>query len=72
MTLSDTLKNFDELPKAAFVRQPVVEALYACSPASIWRGVKAGRIPSPKKLSPRTTAWNVGELREALTNSHSS
>lgn len=64
--IPDALKNFDFLPDSASVRQPVVEALYACSPASVWRGVKAGRIPKPRKLSPRTTCWNVGELRQAL------
>lgn len=62
----EALKNFDYLPDSASVRQPVVQALYACSPASIWRGVKAGRIPKPRKLSPRTTCWNVGELKAAL------
>ncbi|HAF01304.1 MAG TPA: transcriptional regulator [Methylophilaceae bacterium] len=64
--ISASLKNFDFLPDSASVRQPVVQALYACSAASIWRGVKAGRIPAPRKLSPRTTCWNVGELRQAL------
>ena len=64
--ISEALKNFDQLPNSASVRQPVVQSLYACSPASVWRGVKAGRIPKPRKLSPRTTCWNVGELRSAL------
>lgn len=64
--ISEALKNFDQLPDSASVRQPVVQSLYACSPASVWRGVKAGRIPKPRKLSPRTTCWNVGELRAAL------
>ena len=27
----------------------------------------AGRIPKPRKLSPRTPAWSVRELREALS-----
>ncbi len=63
------LKNFDQLPDAANVRQPVVQALYACSAASVWRGVNAGRIPKPRKLSPRTTCWNVGELRATLNMS---
>lgn len=65
---SETLKNFDSLPDSGFVRQPVVQALFACSAATIWRGVKAGRIPKPKKLSPRTTGWNVGQLRQALAS----
>ena len=68
MKQSDSLKNFDVLPSSAFVRLPVLEVLYACSPATIWRGVKSGRIPKPKKLSPRTTGWNVGELRQALAS----
>ena len=64
--IPEALTNFDYLPDAANVRQPVVEGLYACSAASVWRGVKDGRIPKPRKLSPRTTCWNVGELRQAL------
>lgn len=62
----ETLKQFDSLPDSGFVRQPVVQALFACSAATIWRGVKAGRIPEPKKLSLRVTGWNVGKLRQAL------
>jgi len=55
-SIPEALKNFDQLPNTANVRQPVVQALYACSPASVWRGVNAGRIPKPRKLSPRTLA----------------
>lgn len=60
------LENFDLLPDSAHVRQPVVEALYACSPATLWRRVKAGKIPAPKQLSDRISAWNVGDLRTDL------
>lgn len=65
-SIPEALKNFDDLPNTANVRLPVVQSLYGCSTASIWRGVKDGRIPKPRKLSPRTTCWNVGELRQAL------
>jgi len=64
--LSQALRHFDSYPDSANVRQPVVEALFACSAATVWRGVKAGRIPKPRKLSPRITCWNIGELRAAL------
>lgn len=64
--ISNELKFFKDFPDLAHVRLNTVKALYACSAASIWRGVKAGRIPKPHKLSPRTSCWNVGELREAL------
>jgi predicted DNA-binding transcriptional regulator AlpA len=60
------LRDFDQLPDSASVRLPVVKALYACSAATVWRRVKAGVIPQPKKFGEKLTAWNVGELRQAL------
>jgi predicted DNA-binding transcriptional regulator AlpA len=64
--IPEALKNFDSLPDSAHVRQPIVEALCACSGSTVWRRVKAGQLPKPRKLGPRTTAWNVGALRKAL------
>lgn len=64
--IPDALKNFDSFPDSANVRQPVVEALYGVSAATVWRMVKRGTLPAPRKLSERVTAWNVGELRTAL------
>jgi predicted DNA-binding transcriptional regulator AlpA len=64
--ISASLENFDELPNSAHVRLPVVQALYACSGPTVWRRVKAGLIPQPRKLGERTSCWNVGELREVL------
>lgn len=64
--IPDALKNFNALPDSAHVRLPVVAALYGCSPATIFRRVKSGHIPAPRKLSERVTAWNVGALRKAL------
>lgn len=64
--IQDALKNFDDLPDSAHVRQPILQGLLSCSHATVWRMVKRGQIPAPKKISCRITAWNVGELREAL------
>jgi predicted DNA-binding transcriptional regulator AlpA len=64
--LHDALKNFDSLPDSANVRQPVVAGLMGCSGTTVWRMVKKGILPAPRKLSERVTAWNVGELRQAL------
>jgi predicted DNA-binding transcriptional regulator AlpA len=64
--ISDALKHFDSLPDSASVRLPVVAGLKACSAATVWRMVKRGDLPAPRKLSQRITAWNVGELRKAL------
>ncbi len=62
----EALEAFDFLPISANVRLPVVMALYGISQASVWRNVKNGNIPKPRKLTTRTTVWNVGELRAAL------
>lgn len=64
--LPNALTQFDILPDTANVRQPVVEALFACSASTVWRWSKKGILPAPRKLAPRVTVWNVGELRAAL------
>ena len=64
--IPDALKNFDHLPDSANVRQPIVQALFGCSAATVWRMVKRGALPPPRKLSQRISAWNVGALRKAL------
>ena len=66
--INPSLRHFDELPSSGFVRLPVVVSLLGVSPATVWRNVKNGNLPKPKKLTPRTTVWNVGELREAMTS----
>ena len=60
------LENFDALPDSANVRVRTVMGLYGCSIATVWRNVRLGYIPTPRKLTARTTVWNVGELRRAL------
>lgn len=64
--LPEALKNFDSLPDSAQVRQPVVEGLFACSGATVWRRVKQGRLPAPVRLSDRITVWKVADLRRVL------
>ena len=64
--INHELQFFDQFPNSANVRLPVVEALFACSAPTVWRRVKSGHIPKPRKFSPRVTCWNVGELRQAL------
>ncbi len=63
--MQSTFKDFDSLPDSAHVRLPVVTSLFACSPATVWRMVKRGQL-SPKKLSDRVTAFNVGDLRRLI------
>jgi predicted DNA-binding transcriptional regulator AlpA len=59
------LSQFDQMPNSAYIRLPVIMSLYGVSAATIWRMCKAGKL-LPHKLTPRTTAWNVGQVRAAL------
>lgn len=66
VNLPSELIQFDSLPDSAHVRLPVVAKLCGCSGSTVWRGVRRGRFPAPKKLSEAITGWNVGELRQYL------
>jgi prophage regulatory protein len=67
--------GFDELPNSAFVRaaqlannskRPPAPVPLPFSEQTMWRKVKAGEFPAPKKFGPQITAWNVGEVRAWL------
>jgi predicted DNA-binding transcriptional regulator AlpA len=60
------IKGFDALPDSAGVRLPVVCAVLGCSPATVWRHVRIGLLPAPRKVSPKVTTWPVGALRAIL------
>ena len=65
--------QFDQYPDCAYVRQPVVLALFGFSQATLWRRVKNSQLPAPKKIGGgRISAWNVGQLRACLDNLQSS
>ena len=64
--IPEALQHFDQLPDSAFVRLPTVCGLFGQCRSNIWRNVKLGRFPAPKKLSARVTAWQVGDLRRTL------
>jgi len=64
---SKAFDNFDQLPASALVRLPVVCALLACSAPTVWRGVRAGRLPEPIRLTPGVTAWRAGDLRSVIS-----
>lgn len=59
------LADFDRLPDSAFVRLPVLQALFACSDETIRRRLKAGALPTPVRVGGRAH-WRVGDLRKTL------
>jgi predicted DNA-binding transcriptional regulator AlpA len=61
------LKQFEDLPSSAFVKRPVVQALFGgISDEEVRRRTLDGRIPKPTKLGSRNNIWQVGQLRAAL------
>lgn len=54
-----------DLPEPeGFLRLPEVLRIIPVSKTAWWEGVRAGRYPAGIKLSPRTTAWRVADIRK--------
>jgi len=54
------------LPQVGFVRMKDILVVFPVSSSTWWAGVKSGRYPQPVKLSARTTAWKVEDIKELL------
>lgn len=54
------------MPKEGFIRQPVVLKVLGISRSTLWRRIEEGVYPKPIKLSPRTTAWRVKDIRALI------
>lgn len=54
------------LPETGFVRLPVVLSLIPISKSSLYAGIKKGIYPAPVKLSERTSAWRVEDIRSFI------
>ena len=64
--LRQLLERFPFLPDDALVSVDVVCALKGRCRASIWRDIKAGRVPAPVKVGPNCTRFRVGDLKAVL------
>jgi prophage regulatory protein len=66
----------NQLPETGFLRicqivgnkKTNTPALIPISRSSFLSGVKSGIYPKPVKLSERTTAWRVEDIRELISN----
>jgi len=54
------------LPQEGFVRLPQVLQIIPVGKSTWWAGIKSGRFPQGVKLSPRTTAWRVEDIRQLV------
>lgn len=54
------------LPETGFVRLPVVLSIIPIAKSSLYAGIKKGIYPAPVKLSERTAAWRVEDIRQLI------
>ncbi len=54
------------LPDVGFIRINQVFAVFPVSRTAWYDGIKAGKYPAPVKLSERTAAWRVSDIRALL------
>lgn len=63
-----------QLPESGFLRltqiigdtKRGIPAVIPVSKSTWWEGCKTGKFPKPVKLGPRTTAWNVADIRALI------
>lgn len=56
------------LPDVGFIRINQVFAVFPVSRTAWYEGIKAGKYPAPVKLSERTAAWRVSDIRALLAS----
>lgn len=56
------------LPRCAMVATSNVAGTLGVTPATLKAMVRDGRLPAPRRLSPRYFAWPAGEIQDFLTN----
>jgi predicted DNA-binding transcriptional regulator AlpA len=54
------------LPAEGFVKLDQVLQVIPVSRSTWFRGIQAGRYPPPVKLSERSSAWLVDDIRECI------
>lgn len=68
-----------QLPESGFLRLPQIigdakrgiPAVIPVSKSTWWNGVKSGRYPAGVKISTRSTAWNVADIRALIDDPNS-
>jgi predicted DNA-binding transcriptional regulator AlpA len=63
----EEVKNFNELPDAAFVRFPTIQILVGgAARQTIERWMREGKFPRGVSIGGAYRAWQVGEIRQYL------
>lgn len=64
--LKDFSTQISTMDNDQLVNRVTVCTLMNCSPATLWRMQQEGRFPTPIRLSPRRSAWHLGQVRDAI------
>jgi predicted DNA-binding transcriptional regulator AlpA len=56
----------DSMDSIGYLRLPQVLKLFPVSKSTWWAGIASGRFPAGVKLSERTTAWRVEDIKKLL------
>ncbi|MDX8384702.1 MAG: AlpA family phage regulatory protein [Ghiorsea sp.] len=58
----------NSMPEIGFLRKPQVLAMIPISSSSWYQGIADGIYPAPVKLSERTSAWRVEDIRKLIAD----
>lgn len=61
-----TLASFEQLPDSALIDFQITSILIDRSIPSLWRDVKAGRLPRPTYVGPKSPRLRVGTVRARM------
>lgn len=58
--------NTKQISETGFLRLNQVLQVFPVCTTAWWNGVKSGKYPQSVKLSPRTTAWRVEDIKALI------
>ena len=66
MVILKRLESLTNMPAEALVSAKELSLLSGRSRASIWRDVRAGRLPKPIAIGPQARRWRLADVRAYL------
>ncbi|MDA8126074.1 MAG: AlpA family phage regulatory protein [Deltaproteobacteria bacterium] len=67
MSKDSKVPDVQELPQTGLLRIKQVLRFVPVSRSNWWEGVKEGRYPQPRKISPRVTCWLAEDIRALIS-----
>lgn len=64
--MTGKISDLYKFPEGLFVRQSHLMEILPFSAATLWRMVKDGSFPKPRKISKRVTVWLVVDVQRYL------